>query len=524
MTNRIVFLDEIELSQFLHRPSGDMMRRLQSLKRDSYLPNERILVYMQGEIPWNLLAHLQRVIATLDITNCFVKLVSDHPSTQEQVKRVRDVYAHHDETVFEVSNDFFGLDLSVEVDKNYHALLNPSPTMCALPWRQLEIKPIGECRTCCVIDSPIRIQDNDPVYNINDVEKFSWQTLYFSKTMQLLREKFRQGQQPAECRTCWKNESSGASSARLDFIVQDPIAFFETDFEAESFHNLTHLDIKPGNLCNLSCRICNSSLSSSWAAEELSKVPRAEIKLHPAYNHNRLSRWSLDRDDFWKDTDSLKSQLRALWLSGGETFMIPGLSELFDRIENPEQVIITINTNGTISPEEYFDRWKKFKLIRLMVSIDDIGDRFEYQRAGSHWAQVQDVVNQINRERDSHLETTVICTVNVQNVLYLPELHQWFDNQNFDHLYFNPLLGPSWARLDQLTKAAQKLVIEKLEGYQFDRHQAQVDAIVKSVKSFPSRDGLEFCRRTKELDLLRNQDFSRAHREIAQAMGYLLYE
>jgi hypothetical protein len=54
-------------------------------------------------------------------------------------------------------------------------------------------------------------------------------------------------------------------------------------------------------------------------------------------------------------------------------------------------VQINYNTNGTIrASAELQDLWQQFQLVQLDFSIDDVEDRFEYQRYPAKWAQVTD--------------------------------------------------------------------------------------------------------------------------------------
>jgi radical SAM protein with 4Fe4S-binding SPASM domain len=511
----MLVVDEIDLSKFLYRASGTMMKEFRLLKKDCYQPNERIIVYIHGEIPWNLLAHLQRVVATLDITNCFIRLVNDCNETGEKIKKVRDQYASHDLTTFELDTDLSQYPVNHYEVVEPPPLLNPGNSMCMLPWKQLEIKPNGKVRTCCIIKQPIG--DQDKIYNINDSKKFSWEDLYFSNSMTSLRQQFRNNQRPDDCSKCWQLESIGIQSHRQE----SPVEYLETNWEQEHLSNLTKLDIKPGNLCNLACRICNSNLSSTWVAEDLQQVPKNEIKIHPSYQNNILSRWPLERMDFWESTLDLEKQLDSIWLSGGETFMIPYLSRIFSIGSEDNRITLSINTNGTILPTEYFKSWKKYKLVRLFISVDDINDRFDYQRYGDHWNNVQHVISESFKQQEENIKITCICTVNIQNIFYLPEFYNWYKTQKFNDLFFNPLISPTWARLDQMTQQAQQITIEKLQNHDFESVQGQVDLLLKQLLTNPANSGIEFCKRTNELDRIRNQDFGHAHPEMAKAMGYV---
>jgi hypothetical protein len=50
--------------------------------------------------------------------------------------------------------------------------------------------------------------------------------------------------------------------------------------------------------------------------------------------------------------------------------------------------------------------------------------------------------------------------------------------------------------------------------------QTFIQTAIDVINSARLSDGDEFCKYMKNLDHIRNQDFSRTHREIAIAMGY----
>ena len=78
-------------------------------------------------------------------------------------------------------------------------------------------------------------------------------------------------------------------------------------------------------------------------------------------------------------------------------------------------VEIHYNTNGTQFPEHAEEIWKHFKLIEIAFSIDDVGERFEYQRANALWNNVNENMDRFEalRERNTNIQLQVCSTVNV---------------------------------------------------------------------------------------------------------------
>jgi MoaA/NifB/PqqE/SkfB family radical SAM enzyme len=393
------------------------------------------------------------------------------------------------------------------------------------PWKQLEFKPNGTVRPCCLYNEPL-VDANKKEFNMNNEQSFSVDEIYFSPTMTQLREEFRAGNKPSGCSHCWMEESVGTKSGRLlyNWVLRDEL--FNIDYESENITNLTSLDLKLGNLCNLSCRICNSYLSSTVATEVLKTIPDAtEKKKHPAYIALKQGEWPKRQPAFWREFAKLLPHLTYCQFAGGEPLMTPSHFEVLRQAVdtgNAKNITLRYNTNGTQFPEFVLDLWQEFKLVHLDISIDDIGDRFEYQRNGASWQEVVGNIQRYNTQRRPNFKTQVSTSVSVMNVLYLPELYEWYKSENFDSWWVNFVYTPSSLSISNLTQAAKELVLDRLENYDFGLDQSQIDIAISMVKNGHPVDGSKFASRIRTVDLRRNQDLRSAHKEIAAAMGYML--
>ena len=108
------------------------------------------------------------------------------------------------------------------------------------------------------------------------------------------------------------------------------------------------------------------------------------------------------------------------------------------------------------------------------------------------------------------------------NVLYLPELCEWYNSENFDSWWINVVWGPSHFCVTNMPPAAKKLVLDRLTGYDFGKHQSQIEVIISLIQNSNIRSNPEFINNIRKIDLTRNQDLRLAHAGIANAMGYVL--
>jgi MoaA/NifB/PqqE/SkfB family radical SAM enzyme len=516
--------DEIlYLKKYLYLPSSSLYRTLKNLYKPAYELNERIVFTYQGAIPYDLLAHLQRVIQHLDITNFFVIICNKDPTTKDLVDEIHAAYSN-DDTKFELIDLDIDDQHILENISDHKPLLNPPETMCMYPWNNLEFKPNGTARPCCLFADPI-IMETGKEFNVNN-ETFDVKELYFSPTMKTLRNDFRRGKKPSGCKKCWKEEAVYKRSDRQLYNWTLREKLFDIDYETEKIDNLTCVDLKLGNLCNLSCRICNHTLSSSWAVETLQNLASTAIKkTHPAYISLKLGDWPKKNTSFWTEFTQLLPHLIYIQFAGGEPLMLPSQFDVLAKaveLDHAKNITLRYNTNATQCPDKIFNLWKSFKLVYLDLSIDDIGQRFEYQRHGSDWMQVCANVKRFNSERRSNFKTQVSTSVSTMNILYLPELYEWYKSENFDDWWLNLVWNKEYC-VTNLNPRARELVLDRLTNFDFGRHQDQIGVILALIQNSTSNDVGIFNDATKRLDLIRGQDFRMSHREIAEAMEYVLY-
>jgi MoaA/NifB/PqqE/SkfB family radical SAM enzyme len=211
--------------------------------------------------------------------------------------------------------------------------------------------------------------------------------------------------------------------------------------------------------------------------------------------------------------------------AGGEPLMIPHHFSVLEKavdLDYAKQITLRYNTNGTQYPESVLDKWKKFEMVNLDISVDDIGKRFEYQRNGSSWQQVLENCKKFNLQRRSNFKTQITTTVSILNVYYLPEICAWIKSENFDSWWLNLLHFPKTFSITNMTPGAKKLVLEKLTACDFGQYQSQIDVFLSIIQNSPTVDGKDFVNAIKPIDSIRNQNFSLDHSDIAHAMGYVL--
>jgi pyruvate-formate lyase-activating enzyme len=286
------------------------------------------------------------------------------------------------------------------------------------------------------------------------------------------------------------------------------------------------LDLKLGNICNLKCRICGSWSSSQFAAEEIAWVPREEQKQTYAYQMLRAGAWPRENTQFWQEIDLALEDIRYIEFTGGEPFLI---QEHFDMLQGivdrgiAHQVEIHYNTNGTQYPEQAIKIWRHFKTVEIAFSIDDLGDRFEYQRTNAVWSEVQHNLNRFRQLRSKYTNIQLQCcsTVNVFNVLYIDQLARWLDQQEFDYVYWNMMHDAWYFSIATLPKSAKAEIILHLENTVIPAQwQAEFNRICDFMRQGASTDGFMLRMKVRDLDCKRNQNLAQVEPEFAALIEY----
>jgi hypothetical protein len=189
------------------------------------------------------------------------------------------------------------------------------------------------------------------------------------------------------------------------------------------------------------------------------------------------------------------------------------------------QVEIHYNTNGTQYPEQAEDIWKHFKTVEIAFSIDDLGERFEYQRTNADWAVVLDTITSFQYLRDQlpNLRLQCCSTVNVFNVRYIDQLAHWIALQGFDFVYWNMMHDAWYFSIATLPKDAKAAIADHLNSADVPtRFREEFDRIIDFMNNGASMDGFMLRMKIQDLDRKRRQNLKLVQPELAEILNYEL--
>jgi hypothetical protein len=246
------------------------------------------------------------------------------------------------------------------------------------------------------------------------------------------------------------------------------------------------------------------------------------------YQMLRAGAWPRENTQFWQQIDSVLTDICYIEFTGGEPFMI---DEHFDMLQGmidrgiAHQVEIHYNTNGTQWPARGEAIWQYFKTVEIAFSIDDIGDRFEYQRSNANWQEVCANLDRFKDLKECHKNIVLqICTtVNVFNVRYLDQVAQWIDKnkESFNFVYWNMMHDAWYFSIATLPNTAKDAITEHLRSADVpSQYRDEFDRIIDFMNTGASTDGFMLRMKIADLDRKRNQNMRQVAPEIANLIDY----
>ena len=325
-----------------------------------------------------------------------------------------------------------------------------------------------------------------------DLEHTNVQEFWNHDYLKKLRDQNIDSKIPYECRACSKLEQSGLHSRRSNHLQ------YYSDEELTR-PGVRMFDIHLPNLCNLRCTICGPYDSSAW--------------------HEDAQLLGLPLKDEWKYSKDIPYNLKNLelpdtleWVKfwGGEpllTELHADFLELLDQKGLLSQVRLMYNTNGTVKvSDRVLKLWEKARLIEVWFSIDDTGDRFEYQRFGAKWKEVTDNMQWYYDNLPHNHLMYISCSYGRLNIWSLPDIVNWhskyFNQSRFGddiQLVFNRVLGV--CSIDQVDTNFYQQLCQRFQAY------PELQSILNTVQEVPGYSPTKFLDYVAGLDTIRHTNF-----------------
>lgn len=269
----------------------------------------------------------------------------------------------------------------------------------------------GDIAPCCEFDG-----------NVGNVSSNALAEVWKSKEWMEIRRKFASGERVDGCWKCYDREDNEGSSVRLDANRRHADwlnRFSKADdlVSAAPEYPVTY-DLRPSNLCNLSCRTCWHGASSSWFKDGLAMGvtagPTAEIR---SYKNGQ---------EILNDIGPALDAVEEMYFAGGEPLMMEEHYSLLSELAaiGRSDISLKYNTNltrTTFRGQSIFDLWAQFDNVEVDVSVDAAYEKGDLIRNGFNWQRFVDNVSKL-RTNCPNVRINFGITVSALNVLYLAEL------------------------------------------------------------------------------------------------------
>jgi organic radical activating enzyme len=352
-------------------------------------------------------------------------------------------------------------------------------------------------RICCVANASgadtgdysvglVKMEDGKPANFSHDLPTEAFNNDY----MKSVRKTMLDGEIPASCLKCFKEEQQGIASKRIWETVTWTLEektdieelIRETELDGSVPYKLEYLDLRLGHTCNLKCIMCSPHDSSMWVQEHKKVFPifKSElIKKQMDWDQKDFNNYWHENPKFWEQIFDQIPNIKQLYFAGGEPLLIKEhkifLEEIIAR-GYAGQISLRYNTNGTLISEKFIDIWKHFKKVKVGFSLDGMGERGHYIRYPLDWATVEQNLQLLDNAPDN-IQTNIALAVQILNIKHIPEFIKWkvksnfkkinFDTNAVDHVMGGGLVGvhllwiPTWLSLRVLPKE-DKLEVREL--------------------------------------------------------------
>jgi MoaA/NifB/PqqE/SkfB family radical SAM enzyme len=308
-----------------------------------------------------------------------------------------------------------------------------SKTFCMHPFTGLATREDGAICACCRSHPIGFIQDAPLEYHWN------------GEVMQEIRRQVLRGERPKQCEPCFSLEDQGVESLRQRHIagkIPEARINLYPDAVSKMAHDFTMpfeiptMELKLNNLCNLKCRMCHPMDSTSWndwsEVKEFYKkegnIMYAIVEEHGLENKPHLDKFQ-DNPEWWASLEKLLPHFRRVEFAGGEPLMDPQHYRILDMLAPyGNQIEIKYATNLSMlgkSNRTVWEYWPKFKSVAVNVSIDGMGDSYEYIRGNASWSELVNNIKQIQTIPNISRIVGAV-TVQVSNVLILDKMIKYF--------------------------------------------------------------------------------------------------
>jgi sulfatase maturation enzyme AslB (radical SAM superfamily) len=333
--------------------------------------------------------------------------------------------------------------------------LKSSSTFCMLPFMHIYGSAGGDMVPCCEAQEI-------PLNNPGESAQQSWNNSNYRE----LRRALANGERPERCSVCWHNEDSGIVSNRLQWEKDNWDTFGEL-IKVNNDYSVDNppywIELKVSNFCNLKCIMCSTHSSYKRVADLdiISKYTTDGYEtrlLRPTELFASLNEWP----ELWESVHTLQ-------FTGGEPIINQEHYDLLAGIpaELKSKIKLRYATNIShikFKQHDLLEIWSEFKHVNIKVSMDGIGDVYNYIRQDGDWDTVY--ANMMVLNNTPGIDLAAGITVQAHNIFQMPEFYDFWKNSPVDLKFItaNILQTPKYLSPAVWQGDYRTAIIEKLRS------------------------------------------------------------
>lgn len=329
-----------------------------------------------------------------------------------------------------------------------------------LPYMHIYGSAGGDMVPCCEAQEV-------PLNNPGETALESWNNDNYKE----LRRALANDERPERCAVCWHNEDSGIVSNRQQW-EHDNWNTFADKISVNDDYSVNNppywVELKVSNFCNLKCIMCSTHSSYKRVADLdiISKYTKDGYEtrlLRPTDLFASLNEWP----ELWDHVHTLQ-------FTGGEPIINKEHYDLLEGIpaEAKKRIRLRYASNLSYIKFKKYDLikiWNEFKHVNIKVSMDGVGDVYNYIRQDGNWDTVYANMMALNNEPG--IDVAAGITVQAHNIYQMPEFYQFWKESPVDLKFItaNILQTPNYLSPAIWQGEYRDAIIRKLRANQ-DEH------------------------------------------------------
>ena len=287
---------------------------------------------------------------------------------------------------------------------------------CYAPFVHMYVHSNEGERVCCMSTEETMVSSTTEL----DLSK-----RWTSEHLTSVRQDFLDNKRPSMCSKCFDLEDKGGHSDRHRFTNNyAQFNIVPNVATGNQYNTPIDIDIRPGNLCNLGCRMCGPA-SSTTIQKEIKKGIQDNSKIDLIFGDGDVTESNVLRVQ--ENVEFLLQNVdkgRRIKFLGGEPTIMPEVDAFLDTLIERDLLDVPINftTNCTNDNKRFIDKISKFSEISFNYSVDGTGKTVEYIR---HPVKFKSINKNIRVYHSLALYGEISYTLQAYNLFNLHEMLEW---------------------------------------------------------------------------------------------------